>query len=177
MNMRQSIFSPGETRWAILIRLMLAGVFVSEGYLKLADPAWLGAGRFAKIGIPWPDIAGPLVGWTELACGLLMALGLFSRLAAIPLIVVMIVAIISTKIPILLGHDWWIFSIRKLERYGFFSMTHEGRLDYAMLFGAVFMLLTGSGRWSLDARLFGAILQREKSENPNEHREWSRSLE
>jgi putative oxidoreductase len=166
MNLLQNILSPGDSRWAILIRLMLAGVFISEGYLKLADPAWLGAGRFATIGIPRPEIAGPLVGWTELACGFLLALGLFSRLAAIPLIVVMIVAIVSTKIPILFGHDWWIFSVRKLERYGFFSMTHEGRLDYAMLLGAIFMLLTGSGRWSLDEKLFGAIAQREKSENP-----------
>lgn len=165
MNLRQNILSPGDSRWAILIRLMLAGVFISEGYLKLADPTWLGAGRFAIIGIPRPEIAGPLVGWTELACGLLLALGLFSRLAAIPLIVVMFVAIISTKIPIFLGHDWWIFSVRKLERYGFFSMTHEGRLDYAMLLGAIFMLLTGSGRWSLDERFFGAISQREKREN------------
>jgi len=125
---------------------MLAGVFISEAYLKLVEPAWLGAGRFAKIGIPWPEFTGPLVGWTELVCGLLLALGLFSRLAAIPLIIVMIIAILSTKIPILLGHDWWIFSLRKLERYGFFSMTHEARLDYAMLLGALFMIFTRIGQ-------------------------------
>lgn len=106
----------------------------------------------------------------QLACGLLLALGLFSRLAAIPLIIVMIVAILSTKIPILLGHDWWIFSLRKLERYGFFSMTHEGRLDYAMLLGAIFMLLTGSGRWSLDERISEAMSQQDKSDHLNEHR-------
>lgn len=160
MTIRQHVLSPGHSRWAILIRLMLAGVFVTEGYLKLTEPTWLGAGRFARIGIPWPELTGPLVGWTELTCGLLIAVGLFGRLAAIPLIVIMIVAIVSTKIPILLGRDWWIFNVRDLERYGFFSMTHETRTDYAMLLGATFMLLTGSGRWSLDRRWFSALPDR-----------------
>ena len=150
---RHSNISSGERRWTLFIRLMLAGVFISEGYLKLVDPAWLGAGRFAQIGIPWPNFTGPLVGWTELLCGVLIAVGWFSRVAALPLIFVMMIAIISTKIPILVGHDWWIFSVRKLERYGFFSMTHEGRLDYAMLLGAMFILFEGSGRWSLDQML------------------------
>jgi len=154
MTICQHLMSPGTSPWAILIRLMLAGVFVTEGYLKLADPAWLGAGRFAKIGIPWPEAMGPLVGWTELICGLLMTVGLVGRLAAVPLIVIMIVAIVSTKVPILLGRDWWMFTVRDLDRYGFFSMTHETRTDYAMLLGALFILLTGSGRWSLDRRWF-----------------------
>jgi len=57
------------------------------------------------------------------------------------------------KIPILLGREWWIFSLRDLDRYGFLSFTHETRTDWAMLMGAIFMLLSGSGRWSLDARL------------------------
>ena len=104
-----------------MIRLMLAGVFIGEGNLKLADPAWLGAGCFAKIVIPWPEFTGLLLGWTELVCGLLLVLGLFSRLSAIPVIIVMIIAILSKKIPILLGHHWWIFSLRKLERYGFLA--------------------------------------------------------
>lgn len=160
MTLSRHLLSPGESRWAILIRLMLAGVFVTEGYLKLVEPAWLGAGRFAKIGIPAPELMGPLVGWTELICGLLLGVGLLGRIATIPLIVVMIVAIVSTKIPILLGRDWWIFSVRDLDRYGFFSMTHETRTDYAMLLGAIFMLLTGSGRWSLDRKWFSAFPSR-----------------
>jgi uncharacterized membrane protein YphA (DoxX/SURF4 family) len=165
VTFREFILSPGDSRWAIVIRLMLAGVFVTEGYLKFSDPAWLGAGRFAKIGIPWSDVTGPLVGWTEVVCGILMAIGLFNRIAAIPLIVVMAVAIVSTKIPVLFGRDWWIFSVRKLERYGFFSMTHEARLDYAMLLGALFMLLSGAGRWSLDGKLFGARNSRRNADS------------
>jgi putative oxidoreductase len=147
--------SPGDGRWNILVRLMLAGVFVPEGYLKLVEPAWLGSGRFEGIGIPWPMIMGPLVGGFEMICGVLLLAGLFSRAAATPLIVIMIVAITATKVPILLGRDWWIFSVRDLDRYGFFSMTHEARTDYAMLLGATFVLLAGGGRWSLDRRWFG----------------------
>jgi uncharacterized membrane protein YphA (DoxX/SURF4 family) len=143
--------SPGDLRWAILIRLSLAGVFVLEGYQKLAFPDILGAGRFAKIGIPHPEIMGPFVGWVELIAGLLILVGLFSRLAAVPLIIVMIVAIMSTKIPILLASDWLIFSLRELDRYGFWSMAHETRTEWAMLMEAIFILLSGSGRWSLDA--------------------------
>lgn len=146
--------SAGAGPWNILVRLMLAGVFVTEGYLKLAAPAWLGAGRFAKIGIPWPEVTGPLVGWVELICGALLAVGLACRVAAVPLIVIMLVAIVSTKIPILLGRDLGPFAVRDLDRYGFFSMTHETRTDYAMLLGALFILLSGGGRWSADRRLF-----------------------
>lgn len=153
-NLIDWLLSPGQGNWTVLVRLLLAGVFFLEGIQKLIFPDILGAGRFAGIGIPWPEFMGPLVGWFELICGLLILLGLFSRLAAIPLIVIMIVAILSTKIPILLGTDWWIFHLGKLDRYGFWSFAHETRADWAMLLGALFVYLSGGGRWSLDARLF-----------------------
>jgi uncharacterized membrane protein YphA (DoxX/SURF4 family) len=146
--------SPGESRWSILIRLTLFGVFFFEGIQKLIFPDILGAGRFAGIGIPWPEFTGPLVGWFELVCGLLIMVGLFTRLAAVPLIIIMIVAILSTKVPILLGHDWLIFHLRPLERYGFWSMAHETRTDWAMLLSALYVLLAGGGRWSLDRLWF-----------------------
>jgi uncharacterized membrane protein YphA (DoxX/SURF4 family) len=147
--------SPGEGRWTILVRLLLAGVFIPEGIQKLIFPDALGAGRFTGIGIPWPEFTGPLVGWFEIGCGLLLLVGLLGRLAAVPIIVIMAVAIVSTKVPILLGHDWLIFHVRNLDSYGFWSMAHETRTDWAMLLGALFVLLSGSGRWSLDAKLFG----------------------
>lgn len=141
-------------RWNILIRLMVGFVvFFPEGIQKLLYPALLGAGRFAKIGIPWPDLLAPLVGTVELTCGALIVFGLLTRFAAIPLIVIMIVAIISTKIPILLGHDLWIFNVSQLSRYGFWSMQHEARNDFCMLLGAVYLAITGAGRWSVDALL------------------------
>jgi putative oxidoreductase len=70
-----------------------------------------------------------------------------------PLIVVMIVAIISTNLPIVLGHDFWIFHVPKLARYGFWSMAHEARADFDMLLGATYLAIVGAGAWSLDALL------------------------
>lgn len=143
--------SPGVSRWAILVRLILAGVFIPEGIQKLIFPDDLGAGRFAGIGIPWPEVMGPFVGWVELICGVLILVGWFARAAAVPLIVTMIVALLSTKLPILLGQDWWIFKVRELDSYGFWSMAHETRTDWAMLLAAIYVLVAGAGRWSIDA--------------------------
>src|SRR6266487_6373824 len=95
----------------------------------------------------------PFVGGCEIVCGFLLLIGLFTRLAAIPLIIDISVAILSTKIPILLGHGFWRFSLSKLPTYGFWSMAHEARVDYAMLLGSIFLLIVGAGAWSIDARL------------------------
>jgi uncharacterized membrane protein YphA (DoxX/SURF4 family) len=146
---------------------LLAGliVFFPEGIQKLAFPDILGAGRFAKIGIPFPDIMGPFVGVVEITCGTLIIAGLLTRLAAIPLIIVMIVAIVSTKIPIWTGQDMWIFHVPKLPRYGFWSMAHEARPDLTMLLGCLYLLIEGAGAWSLDAVLSRprAAVQRRRS--------------
>lgn len=144
--------SPGDATWSILIRLSLAGVFIPEGLQKFTHTDILGAGRFAKIGIPYPEFFGPFVGWVELLAGFLFLAGYATRAAAVPIIITMIVAIISTKIPILLGREWGGFSLRELDRYGFLSFTHETRTDWTMLLGAIYLLLSGAGRWSLDFR-------------------------
>jgi uncharacterized membrane protein YphA (DoxX/SURF4 family) len=128
-------------------------VFFPEGLQKLLFPAILGAGRFVKIGIPWPEVMGPFVGVIEILCGALIIVGLATRLAAIPLIAIMLVAIVSTKLPILLGQDLWIFHVPPMSRYGFWSMLHEARADFDMLLGCVYLLIVGGGRWSLDARI------------------------
>lgn len=137
----------------LLIRIVVGGVFLSEGIQKFLYPAENGAGRFARIGIPSPEVMGPFVGVVEIVFGTLILIGLLTRLAAIPLIVDMIVAILSTKIPILLGHGFWGFSLRTLPYYGFWGMLHEARTDLAMLSGSIFLLIVGGGLWSIDARL------------------------
>ena len=125
-----------------------------EGLQKLIFPDLLGAGRFARIGIPFPDLMGPFVGVVEIVCGALIIIGLFTRLAAIPLIVIMIVALVSTKLPILLGHDVGIFHLAAdTKRLGFWSMLHEARADLTMLLGSLYLLIEGGGAWSLDAML------------------------
>jgi uncharacterized membrane protein YphA (DoxX/SURF4 family) len=137
----------------ILIRLAVGAVFLSEGIQKFLYPAALGPGRFEKIGMPVPQFLSYFVGTFETVCGLLMLLGLLTRLAAILTMIIMIVAITSTKIPILLGHGYWGLSLSKLPQYGFWSMAHEARTDFAMLLGSLFLIAVGAGRWSLDARL------------------------
>jgi len=140
--------------WSILVRLIVGlVVFFPEGIQKLVFPEILGAGRFTHIGIPYPDFTGPFVGVLETICGALIIVGLLTRLAAIPLLVIMIVAIVSTKIPLLLGHNFWIFHVPKMPRYGFWSMMHEARDDFAMLLGSLYLLIEGGGKWSLDALL------------------------
>ena len=147
-----SLFATTAPASSILIRLLVGlAVFFPEGIQKLIFPELLGAGRFANIGIPFPDVMGPFVGVIEIVSGALIILGLFTRLAAIPLIVIMIVAIVSTKIPILLGYDFWIFHLPKASRYGFWSMMHEARTDLCMLLGSLYLLIAGGGAWSLDA--------------------------
>ncbi len=137
----------------LLIRLMVGGVFLSEGIQKFLEPASRGAGRFERIGLPAAEFLGPFVGATEILCGALVLLGLLTRLASIPLIVTMLVAIVTTKLPILLGSGFWGLQLRELSSYGFWSMAHEARTDFAMLLGSIFLLLVGAGPLALDAAI------------------------
>lgn len=124
----------------ILIRLMVGVVFLSEGIQKFLFPVDRGAGRFQKIGIPNPDFWGPFVGSFEVLCGLLILAGFVTRLAAFPLIIIMLVAIATTKIDI-------------LQQDGIWEMLHAIRTDWSMLLGSVFLLIMGGGKWSIDHQL------------------------
>ncbi len=153
MTLFQKTIRTSAPASTILIRLVVGGIFLSEGIQKFLLPGETGAGRFAKIGIPSAEIMGPFVRVLEIVCGTLILVGFLTRTAAIPLIINMLVAILSTKIPILLGHGFWGFSLRTVPYGGFWGMAHEARTDFAMLLGSVFLLIVGAGAWSLDARL------------------------
>jgi len=126
-------------RAMILIRLLVGWVFLSEGIQKFLFPAALGMGRFVKIGIPAPQFFAPFVGVVEIVCGTLLIVGLLTRLAAIPLLIDIVVAIVTTKIPM-------------LAKAGFWGTMHEARTDFCMLLGLIFLMIAGSGRLSLDER-------------------------
>lgn len=128
--------APGSV---LLIRLLVGGVFLSEGIQKFLFPADVGVGRFTRIGIPSPETLAPLVGGFEIVCGVLVLVGLVTRLAAIPLLTIISVALCSTKLPILMDSGFW-------------KMAHEARTDCSMFLGCLFLLLVGAGKWSLDAR-------------------------
>ena len=138
--MPRFLLSTNAPRATILIRLLVGAVFLSEGIQKFLFSATLGVGRFMKIGIPAPQFFAPFVGVVEIVCGTLLIIGLFTRLSTIPLIIDISVAIITTKIPM-------------LSAAGFWSMVHEARTDYCMLLGLVFLLLVGSGPFSIDRRI------------------------
>jgi len=137
----------------LLIRVLVGWVFLSEGIGKFLLPGELGAGRFARIGIPAPEVMGPFVGVVEIVAGLLVLLGLLTRPAALALWINISVAIVSTKVPMLLGHGYWLFSPPKPGPYGFWSMAHEARADLCMWLGCLFLMIVGAGAWSVDRLL------------------------
>ena len=121
----------------IFVRLSAGTIFLLEGIQKFLFADQLGVGRFIKIGIPEPHIMAPFVGGVEIVCGALLLLGLFTRFAAVPLIIDMLVAIATTKIPIFVASGFW-------------AMAHEARVDWAMLMACIFLLFAGPGNLSLD---------------------------
>ena len=143
----QRIISSDASSAVTLVRLIVGAVFLSEGIQKFLFPDELGVGRFVKIGIPAPEVMAPFVGVCEIVCGAFILIGLLTRLATIPLIIDMLVAISTTKIPILF-------------KSGFWAMAHEARVDYAMLLGSIFLLIVGAGTWSIDAHLTSRVMRR-----------------
>ncbi len=124
----------------LFIRIAVGCIFLSEGIQKFLFPAELGAGRFTKIGIPAPAFFGPFVGAVEITCGVLVLLGLLTRLAVVPLLLIMLVAISTTK-------------LAQLSEVGFWETAHGARTDFAMLLCCLFLLAAGGGKWSADAAL------------------------
>jgi putative oxidoreductase len=131
------ILDPFGQTPVLLIRLLVGCVFLSEGIQKFLFPDYVGAGRFARIGIPEPEFTALFVASFEIMCGLLLILGLLTRLAVIPIIVIMLTAIATTKIPTLLASGFW-------------KMAHDARTDFSMLTCSVFLLFSGGGRYSVD---------------------------
>ncbi|MBO9202612.1 MULTISPECIES: DoxX family protein [Niastella] len=138
--MFSKIFQTDNSNTTIIIRLMVGAVFISEGMQKFLFANKLGAGRFAKIGLPNPDFLGTFVGSFEIVCGTLVLIGLFTRLAAMPLLTIMLVAIATTKAQLLADNGFW-------------SMLHDSRTDWSMLLGSIFLIIKGGGNWSLDKKI------------------------
>ncbi|HEX4783034.1 MAG TPA: DoxX family protein [Candidatus Sulfotelmatobacter sp.] len=136
-----AIWADRAAKAVLLVRVLVGWVFLSEGIQKFLFPDSLGVGRFVKIGIPWPQVMAPFVGVIEMVCGTLLLIGLITRLACIPLLIDICVALYSTKIVTLAKNGLW-------------STLHEARTDVSMLLGLIFLLLVGGGTLSLDARFF-----------------------
>ncbi len=135
----------------LLLRMMAGGVFLWEGILKFTY-ANQGVGRFTKLGMPFPHFTAGFVGWLEIVGGLLLLSGLMTRLIAIPFIVEMIVAILSTKISLYLG-TYPLPLPPAPPQVGMWAVLHEVRSEYAQLLTSAFLMVNGPGKWSLDALL------------------------
>ncbi|MGA2738937.1 MAG: DoxX family protein [Bryobacteraceae bacterium] len=164
-NILTSLLNPptqGPTS-TLLLRLMAGGVFLWEGILKFVYTNQ-GIGRFTKLGMPFPHMTANFVAGLEIAGGLLLLSGLMTRLIAIPFIIEMIVAILSTKISLYLGTSPLPLPPAP-PRVGFWAVLHEGRSDYAQLLTTAFLMINGPGKWSLDA-----VLLRKKEEKSDGRR-------
>ena len=130
--------SPGPAS-ILLIRLAVGLIFFTQGILKYTDPN-MGVVRFTRIGFSHPYFTARFVGTFEIVCGLLILLGLWTRAAAVPLLIVICTAIVTTKLPELARAN-----------QGFWFMVSDARTDFAMLCSLLFLLAIGDGDWSLGA--------------------------
>ncbi len=139
----------------VAVRLMAGGVFLWEGLLKFVYPN-MGVGRFAKLGIPLPQLSAPAIALLEIGGGLLVMSGLFTRFITVPFIIEMVVAILTTKISLYLGVSP-LPQAPTQPNAGIWAVLHDVRSDFAQIMTCVFLLAAGPGRWSLDA-----VLQRRR---------------
>lgn len=137
--MYRTIIKTDPDRVIVLIRILVGFVFISEGIQKFLFPETRGAGRFEEIGFSSFEFLAYLVACFEVICGTLILLGAYTRIAVIPLIIIMIVAISTTKVPILIEKGFW-------------EMAHAARTDLSMLLCGIFLLIKGSGYYSIDLR-------------------------
>src|SRR6266852_8269723 len=135
----------------MVIRLMVGGVFFWEGILKFVYVNQ-GVGRFTKLGMPFPFVTATFVGGLEIVGGILLILGLGTRLITIPFIIEMLVAMLSTKISMYLGTS--PLPLPPVPpQVGIWAVLHEVRSEYAQIMSCIFLLISGPGPWSLDASL------------------------
>lgn len=144
MNTKKgSIFSNYDNdNRTIFVRLSVGLIFLTEGIQKHLFPELLGTGRFLTIGFSHPAFWAYFTGTFEIVCGLLILIGLLTRLALIPLLIIMVTAFITTKWPILINKGVWPWA-------------HEYRTDFAMTLLLLYLLIYGAGRWSVDSKISG----------------------
>ncbi|TDW96276.1 DoxX family protein [Dinghuibacter silviterrae] len=139
--MIRRILATEETGSVLFIRLMVGGIYLSEGIQKFVYPADLGGGHFHSIGFPLPYFSAGLDAVLQIVCAILILAGLFTRLAVVPLLIITIFSLVAIQMPILISHGLW-------------AMLHAARTDWCMLLGTCYLLLKGGGRWSFDRKWF-----------------------
>jgi len=128
----------------LLIRLVVGLIFLTEGIQKYLFPELLGTGRFLKIGFSDPSFWAYFTGAFEIVCGILIILGILVRLVSIPPLIVMVVAFITTKWPILINKGFWPFA-------------HEYRTDFAMTLLLIYLIVYGAGKWTNNSKIENSL--------------------
>ncbi|NSW93989.1 MAG: DoxX family protein [Bacteroidales bacterium] len=140
-QIKNLIFGTFSDPKMIFIRLVVGVIFLSEGILKFKMLEWLGPGRFTEIGFSNGYFWAYFTGTFEIVCGILVITGFLTRLASIPLIVIMITALITVKLPLVTERGFWTFA-------------HEYTTDFALTMLLILILRYGGGKWSVDGRAF-----------------------
>lgn len=132
------------SNWLLLIVRLFWGIqFARAGWSKLQDLESTTA-FFAKLGIPYPELHAPLVAYIEFIGGILLAVGLLSRIASIPLSITMIVALI-------VAHGASLGDLTAIVKEAPFNF----------LVASLMVLSFGAGKYSLDY-LFGKAISKSR---------------
>lgn len=140
-RIKSQILTTDNDKKIIIIRLIVGLIFIIEGIMKYKYLQWLGPGRFTEIGFAHAFFWAYFTGAFEMFCGTLILLGLLTRLASIPLLIIMLVAFITTKFTLLAEKGFWTFA-------------HESTTEFALTFLLVLLLIYGGGKWSVDSKYF-----------------------
>jgi putative oxidoreductase len=139
MKARTFLYYTDPENRIIIIRIVVGLIFLTEGIQKFLFPELLGTGRFTTIGFGHPAFWAYFTATFEILCSTLILMGLITRIASIPLLIIMITAFITTKWPILITKGFWPFA-------------HEYRTDFAMTMLLIFLIIYGAGKWSFDSK-------------------------
>ena len=153
--MIDKLINSDKDKTTILIRMVVGIVFLSEGLQKFFLPEIRGVGRFKDIDIPFPEFSAYFVASFEILCGLFILFGFLTRIASIPTLIIMTVAILTTKTQVFTNEGFW-------------EMMHSSRTDWAMFIGSLFLIIKGSGDFSVDSIISENRTKESKTESNSE---------
>lgn len=145
-SIKTRILNTGNDNKTIFIRLIVSLIFISEGIQKYLFLAVLGPGYFSELGFNHSFFWAYFTGAFEIFCGILILFGFLTRLASIPLLIVMITAFITTKLPL-------------LATKGFMTFAHDYSTDFSLTLLLILLIIYGGGNRSVDLRII-------RSDNP-----------
>jgi putative oxidoreductase len=139
-SIKSLILGTGNDNKMIIIRLIVGLIFISEGIQKYLFLQIFGPGFFQEIGFDHAYFWAYFTGACEILSGIMILFGLLTRIASIPLLIVMVTAFITTKLPV-------------LATKGFWSFLHEYNTDFALTMLLIMLLFYGGGKWSVDENI------------------------